>query len=280
MDNADAFGWKALEFGAKKLYNVELVSIMALSAKRPTPVEVRREGSRWSVLSSAAVDYTKTWPPQVGKRLLRALYARLSDVLLQYNRLHCKGHLCMTQEAEDTRTGRDLTEISSRLKPLDIKGSLLSICDFSPLLTFPLGFYDGFRTFADYGPTYQRILACSYARDTATGRDEWLIKLRGADVDLPEYVVHSYAQFGALTRRTSIADYRIHPAILDASVHILVHPVVTGVNDAARYYLPSRIGALIIHDALVDRPFPPIVYTHATFKSWTPGTFSAFMLIP
>ncbi|OJT09920.1 hypothetical protein TRAPUB_13598 [Trametes pubescens] len=216
----------ALEFGAKKLYNVELVSIMALSAKRPTPVEVRREGSRWSVLSSAAVDYTKTWPPQ-------------------YNRLHCKGHLCMYQEAEDVRTGRDLTEISSRLKPLDIKG-----------------FYDGFRTFADYGPTYQRILSCSYARDAATGRDEWLIKLRGADVDLPD-----------------IADYRIHPAILDASVHILVHPVVTGVNDAARYYLPSRIGAVIIHDALVEGPFPPIVYTHATFKAWTPETLVYDLLI-
>lgn len=122
------FGWKALEFGAKKLYNVELVSIMALSAKRPTPVEVRREGSRWSVLSSAAVDYTKTWPPQVGERQskIAMLFVRLSDVLVQYNRLHCKGHLCMTQEAEDVRTGRDIAEISSRLKPLDMKGSLLS----------------------------------------------------------------------------------------------------------------------------------------------------------
>lgn len=71
MDNADLFGWKALEFGAKKLYNVELVSIMALSAKRSTPVEVRREGSRWSVLSSAAIHYTKTWPLQVRERLSR-----------------------------------------------------------------------------------------------------------------------------------------------------------------------------------------------------------------
>lgn len=127
--NADVFGRKALEFGAKKLYNVELVSIMALSAKRPTPVEVRREGSRWSVLSSAAVDYTKNWPPQVRERLSGVLFVRLSDVIFQYNRLHCKGHLCMTQEAEDVRTGRDLAEISSRLKPLDMKGSSLSPCD-------------------------------------------------------------------------------------------------------------------------------------------------------
>lgn len=141
------------------------------------------------------------------------------------------------------------------------------------LLLSLFGFYDGFRTFADYGPSYQRALACSYARDAASGRDEWLIKLRGADVDLPQYVLQSFPQCCWLTRcAISIADYRIHPAILDASLHILVHPVVTGVNDAARYYLPSRIGSLIVHDALLDRPFPPIVYTHAVFKAWTPAT--------
>lgn len=91
-------------------------------------------------------------------------------------------------------------------------------------------------------------------------------------MDLPEYVRQSCSLCCLLTKCvTSIADYRIHPAVLDASLHILVHPVVTGVNDAARYYLPSRIGSLIVHDALLDRPFPPIVYTHAVFKAWTPG---------
>ena len=76
-----------------------------------------------------------------------------------------------------------------------------------------------------------------------------------------------------LTLVLSIADYRIHPAILDASLHILVHPIVTGINDPARYYLPSRIGALVVHDALLEHPFPSTIYTHATFKGWTPGMY-------
>ncbi|KAI0653728.1 ketoacyl-synt-domain-containing protein [Cubamyces menziesii] len=216
----------ALEFGARKVYNIELVSILSLSAKRPTPVEIRLEGSRWSVLSAANVDYYKTWP-------------------VKYNRLHAKGLLSTHSEPEDIRSGRNVQEISSRLKPVDIKG-----------------FYDGFRTFADYGPTYQRVVGCSYARDPATGNDEWLVKLRGADKDLPD-----------------IADYRIHPAILDASLHILVHPIVTGINDPARYYLPSRIGALVVHDALLERPFPSTIYTYATFKAWTPETLVYDLLI-
>ncbi|KAI0364111.1 ketoacyl-synt-domain-containing protein [Pilatotrama ljubarskyi] len=216
----------ALEFGAWKLYNVELVSILSLSAKRPTPVEVCLDGSRWSVLSAATVDYTKTWP-------------------MKYNRVHAKGHLCMQPDPDDVRTGRDISGISSRLQPVNM-----------------IGFYDAFRSFADYGPSYQRVLACSYARDRDTGRDEWLVKIRGADTDIPD-----------------IADYRIHPAILDASLHILVHPVVTGVNDPSQYYLPSRVGALVLHEALLHRPFPPTLYVHATFKTWTPTTLIYDLLI-
>lgn len=43
----------------------------------------------------------------------------------------------MNQETEDARTGRDLAEISSRLKPLDMKGGLLPTCDGFPVtITF------------------------------------------------------------------------------------------------------------------------------------------------
>lgn len=70
---------QALEFGAKKLYNVELVSILSLSAKRPTPVEIKLESTRWSVRSSSAVDYTKTWPPQVSSVYSISARVVLSD---------------------------------------------------------------------------------------------------------------------------------------------------------------------------------------------------------
>ncbi|KAI0325192.1 ketoacyl-synt-domain-containing protein [Cubamyces sp. BRFM 1775] len=216
----------ALEFGARKVYNVELVSMLSLSAKRPTPIDVRLEGSRWSVLSATSADYYKAWP-------------------IEYNRVHAKGYLCMHAEPDDVRAGRNIEELSSRLKPASMEG-----------------FYEGYRSFAEYGPTYQRISACSYARDPVTGNDEWLVKLRGADTDLPD-----------------IRDYRIHPAILDASLHILVHPMVTGMLDTTRYYLPSKIGALVIHDALLDQPFPSTVYAYATFKAWTPDTLKYDLLV-
>ncbi|KAI0768339.1 ketoacyl-synt-domain-containing protein [Trametes elegans] len=209
----------ALEFGARKVYNVELVSILSLSAKRPTPVEVRLEGTRWSVLSAGQVDYTKTWP-------------------LKYNRLHAKGHLCMSSEARDVPQAQNVADIARRMKSIDVTG-----------------FYDGFRAFATYGPTYQRVLQCSYSKDSQSGNDEWLVKLRGADVDFPD-----------------IADYKIHPAILDASLHFLVHPVVTGVDDSSRYYLPSRLGAVVVHDALLSQAFPRTFYSHATLKTWAPET--------
>ncbi|KAI0364399.1 ketoacyl-synt-domain-containing protein [Pilatotrama ljubarskyi] len=221
-----AFLEMALEFGARKLYNVELVSMLSLSAKRPTHVDVQLEGTRWRVSSAAPIDYTKTWP-------------------IKYNRLHVKGHLSMQLESEDIRPAQNIAEISGRMESVDMTG-----------------FYDGYNSFAQYGSTYQRIVACSYVKDYETGNDEWLVKLRGADTDLP-----------------GIGDYRIHPAILDASLHFLVHPVVTGINDSSRYYLPSSIGGLVVYDALLDRPFPSTVYAHATFKAWTPETLLYDILV-
>ena len=48
------------------------------------------------------------------------LYALM--IVLQYNRLHAKGLLSTHSEPEDIRSGRNVQEISSRLKPVDIKG--------------------------------------------------------------------------------------------------------------------------------------------------------------
>ncbi|OBZ73412.1 putative polyketide synthase 22 [Grifola frondosa] len=208
----------ALEFGARKLYNIEFISILTLSSDRPTPVEIKLDGSRWSVHSASSVDYTKSWP-------------------VKYNRLHAKGHLSMQRDPSDFRPAVSLDEVRSRLKPIDMKG-----------------FYDGFTTFAEYGPIYQRIVACSRGTD-AFGREELLVQVRGTDKDLPD-----------------IDDYCLHPAVLDSALHVLVHPVVTGIKDKARYYLPSGAGTLIVHDALLKKPFPRTIYTHAKFSKWTPNT--------
>ncbi|KAH9942788.1 ketoacyl-synt-domain-containing protein [Amylocystis lapponica] len=208
----------ALEFGARKLWNIEFVSILGLSAQRPTPVEVKLEGSQWSINSAIAGDITKTWP-------------------LKYNQPHARGYLSFDHQCDHTVPNLQLDEISARLKPIDMNG-----------------FYDGFLGFAEYGSTYQRIVACSRGFD-ACGQEEILVQLRGADEDLPD-----------------ITNYRFHPAVLDAAVHIVVHPLVTGNADHSRYYLPSGAQAFIVHDALVSKPFPRTIYSYIKFSKWTPDS--------
>jgi len=73
----------------------------------------------------------------------------------------------MTTEPEDMQPVIDLESIRSHLKPIDMKG-----------------FYDGFNSFAQYGPTYQRIISWSRGYDSM-GREEILVQLRGAGSDLP-----------------------------------------------------------------------------------------------
>ncbi|OBZ65510.1 putative polyketide synthase 2 [Grifola frondosa] len=60
----------ALEFGARKLFNVEFISILPLSSDRPIPVDVKLEGPRWSVHSASSTDFTKTWPIKVNTNLM------------------------------------------------------------------------------------------------------------------------------------------------------------------------------------------------------------------
>lgn len=56
---------QAFEFGAKELYDVEFHGMLPLSSDRPVPVEVKLEGTRWTVNSASSTDYAKTWPIQV-----------------------------------------------------------------------------------------------------------------------------------------------------------------------------------------------------------------------
>ncbi|TFY60143.1 hypothetical protein EVJ58_g5333 [Rhodofomes roseus] len=205
----------ALEFGAKKLWDVEFMSILSLSSEKPTPVDVRLDGTRWSVHSATATEFTKTWPPN-------------------YNRIHAKGSLAKIDDDCESLPAVNVAEIRERMKPIEMKA-----------------FYDGF-SFAQYGPTYQRIISSGRGYDEQ-GREEILVEVRGAGSDLE-----------------NISNYVLHPAILDSALHILVHPAITGNRDKGRYYLPAKIGTLTIHDLLLQQPFPEKIFTHATFVKWTP----------
>ncbi|KAI0731474.1 ketoacyl-synt-domain-containing protein [Fomitopsis betulina] len=204
----------ALEFGARKLWDIEFLSILSLSSEKPTPVDVRLNGTEWSVHSATASEFAKTWPPT-------------------YNRIHAKGHLSKTDDSA-ALPPVNIAQIRERMKPIEMKA-----------------FYDGF-SFAQYGPTYQRIISSGRGYDDR-GREEILVEVRGADSDLGD-----------------ISNYILHPAILDSALHILVHPAITGNRDKGRYYLPAKIGTLAIHDTLLQNPFPAKVYTHAKFVKWTP----------
>ena len=56
---------QALEFGASAVYDVQFHGMLALSSERPLPVQVKLEGTRWSVSSAPSADYATTWPMEV-----------------------------------------------------------------------------------------------------------------------------------------------------------------------------------------------------------------------
>ncbi|KAI0068531.1 hypothetical protein BV25DRAFT_1817381 [Artomyces pyxidatus] len=207
----------ALEQGARKLWNVDFLSILPLSSDRPVPVQLFTEDSFWTVKSASSQDFS-TWPTQ-------------------YNRLHSRGSLSMNIEEHERHRVLPIDDIRSRLKPINTNE-----------------LYAGFSSFAQYGSTYQRITGCLRGVDAA-GRDEILVEIRGTDDDLPD-----------------IADYRLHPAVLDAALHILVHPTIAGSRDPEYFFLPSKIAYVVIPDALIDNPFPRVIYTHATLRRWSPDS--------
>ncbi|KZT25650.1 ketoacyl-synt-domain-containing protein [Neolentinus lepideus HHB14362 ss-1] len=209
----------ALEFGARTLLDVEFISIITLSSERPTPVDVRLNGHKWTVHSVAPADIAKKWP-------------------LQYDRLHAQGYLSVDRPAEAPPIV-DLKPILRRLAPIDMKN-----------------FYDGFANFAQYGPMYQRIQACYRGLDDR-GREEVVVEVRGDDGDISD-----------------LDGYHLHPAILDAALHIMVHPILTCCWDKTRYYLPSKVAAFTVHDALFENPFPRTVYAHGIMSSWSPKSIT------
>lgn len=66
----------------------------------------------------------------------------------------------------------------------------------------------------------------------------------------------------------SLADYRLHPAILDAAIHVMVHLALTGNYDSELYHLPSKVSSIRL---LRTGPLPKTVYGYATLVNWSPG---------
>lgn len=80
-----------------------------------------------------------------------------------------------------------------------------------------------------------------------------------------------YSSSQLLTTLKSFSDppYIIHPAVLDAALHGILHPFFTGTLEGNAYYLPSSIEHVMLHNH--DQHLSNNLYSHVTIQKWTPG---------
>ncbi|KAF8530083.1 putative polyketide synthase [Hysterangium stoloniferum] len=159
----------ALEFGATELWDVDFRAMMSLSAEQPISVEVKLEGLHWTVKTSTTSTVDK--PPA-------------------FNRVHAEGFLSLKP-----------SKIDNDVPQLDVEG-IIRRCKRIDLTDF----YEDLGTFAEYGPSFQRVV------DGYRGEDEVLVLVQGDDDML------------------DTEGYRFHPAILDCCLHFMVHKSFT-LND-------------------------------------------------
>ncbi|TBU55410.1 polyketide synthase [Dichomitus squalens] len=155
---------------------------------------------------------------------------------IQYNRRHASGFLSFEPIDPSSVRTVDLESLRNRMTAVEMKG-----------------FYQQMGSFAQFGPMYRRIQTCHVSRGP-NGSVEVLTQVRGADDDIP-----------------TIADYRFHPAVLDAAIHVMVHPILTGNFDPELYHLPSRISSIRL---LRTGPLPSTVYGYATLVKWSPDAIT------
>ncbi|KAF7330994.1 putative polyketide synthase [Mycena venus] len=111
-------------------------------------------------------------------------------------------------------------------------------------------FYDSLSYFSSYGPRFQRIMNASY------GHGEALLSVKGSD------------------SISSSEQYILHPAILDACLHILGYKPFHGDLSPDIYYLPAGVKTLLLHKPSTRDLFPPFIYAHFKLVSWSPNLMS------
>ncbi|TFK84686.1 ketoacyl-synt-domain-containing protein, partial [Polyporus arcularius HHB13444] len=163
---------------------------------------------------------------------------------INYNRRHATGFL-------STEPTQDLD-----MHKLDIESTRASM---KPVKTSEV--YSGIAHFLQYGPLYRRIQEC-HTTTRADGTVEALVKIKGRDDDLP-----------------NIEDYVFHPAILDAAIHIVAHPMMTGNYDRDLYHLPDKVSAFRTSSRLRTEAFPEVLYAKATTIAWAPEAITFDIVI-
>ncbi|KAJ6457120.1 hypothetical protein C8R47DRAFT_995908, partial [Mycena vitilis] len=173
-----------------------------------------------------------------------ATWTLKSPALSANARVHARG--LMVSSSPSILTAVDLSSIRSRLKPLDVHGEWL-VLYYLLHNSHSTGFYKSLEPTAKFGPSFQRVLRC-YGNPC-----EALAEIRGP------------------SKEESTAGYCIHPAILDACIHIVLHFSILKQDPNEAMYLPSRCGRFDYYDS-----FTPVGnwFSHIRRRSWAPDSKS------
>ncbi|KAJ7628955.1 acyl transferase domain-containing protein [Roridomyces roridus] len=151
----------------------------------------------------------------------------------QAERIHADGYLSFALPDDKHCDDLNIPEIRSRCD------THIASDELYPSLSF----------FSSYGRSFQRVTNLYYNANEALG------SVQGMD--------------DVLTRDQA---YVLHPAILDACVHIATHRSFHGDHAPNNYYLPARLGEMILHNPPKARYFPSHVYSHVEFIKWIPDS--------
>ncbi|KAJ7364509.1 hypothetical protein DFH08DRAFT_1073196 [Mycena albidolilacea] len=196
-----------LESGANFLWDVEFISVLALSAARSIDVRLEMVDSSWFLKSKSTAPHYR----------------------------------------ENARGFSDNAAPLKVTAPLDFQ----SIWQRLPPLSFD-GFYSSLDPCMTFGPKFQRIVRCH------GGPIEVLAEIRGPTFDeLSE-------------------GYALHPIVLDACLHVMLHSDISKepCNDIT--YLPSKLDHFIFYRRKLD---VGNWFSHIRLRQWMPDSKSYDVLV-
>ncbi|KAF5345618.1 hypothetical protein D9758_015138 [Tetrapyrgos nigripes] len=131
----------------------------------------------------------------------------------------------------------------SRLPNLDLP-SIQRRCEAHHSISM----YPALEYALNYGPSYKRVI------EVHLNQEEALVVMKGLTEDI-----------------FNDDDYILHPVVLDASLHVLCYSQFHANLDANVYYLPDRIGRVILHHPSKAKYFPSTrLFVHHKIVGWLP----------
>ncbi|KAJ3793868.1 hypothetical protein GGU11DRAFT_690910 [Lentinula aff. detonsa] len=117
-------------------------------------------------------------------------------------------------------------------------------------------FYPSLKYALNYKDAYQRVIELHF------NSEEAIAQIKGMDNILMDD-----------------GEYILHPAILDACFHPACFQGFHGNLDSNSYFLPAKIGRVLLHNQPQRHYFPSIIYSYLKIKEWTPNAITYDILI-